>query len=260
LWCYEAVFQLLMQTLSAATLLSIWERGRLQVPVQQALLLLDAAHPSLSADELAQLAIGRRDQCLLRLRAWTFGPKIACFVACPACSEQLEFSVVVDDLLGEAAGSPEELMEPQLTSLEVGEYDIRFRLPNSQDVTAVSASEAGESAREMLLERCLVEVRQDGESRSADALPDAVLTTVIDKMADADPLADIQMTLDCPACDHGWRSTLDIASYFWSEIDTWARQTLAEVHALALAYGWREADILSLSAWRRQYYLRMIHG
>jgi hypothetical protein len=30
------------------------------------------------------------------------------------------------------------------------------------------------------------------------------------------------------------------------------------VHTLAQAYGWREVDILSMNAWRRQAYLEML--
>jgi hypothetical protein len=51
---------------------------------------------------------------------------------------------------------------------------------------------------------------------------------------------------------------LDPLSFLWHELEQWARQTLAAVHRLAGAYGWREQDILALSAKRRQIYLEMI--
>ena len=44
----------------------------------------------------------------------------------------------------------------------------------------------------------------------------------------------------------------------WSEIHAWARQLLRDVHALARAYGWREADILALSPTRRGIYLELL--
>jgi len=50
----------------------------------------------------------------------------------------------------------------------------------------------------------------------------------------------------------------DIVSFFWSEICVQAKRLLREVHILARAYGWREADILSMSAARRQLYLEMV--
>jgi hypothetical protein len=33
---------------------------------------------------------------------------------------------------------------------------------------------------------------------------------------------------------------------------------MRQVHTLALAYGWREIDILAMSSWRRQAYLEML--
>jgi hypothetical protein len=58
-----------------------------------------------------------------------------------------------------------------------------------------------------------------------------------------------------PGLRHSWDVLFDIVSFFWAEIGAWAQRLLREVHALASAYGWREADILALSAWRRRQYL-----
>ena len=43
-----------------------------------------------------------------------------------------------------------------------------------------------------------------------------------------------------------------------AELATQAKRLLREVHFLARAYGWREADILAMSARRRQAYLEMV--
>ena len=77
-------------------------------------------------------------------------------------------------------------------------------------------------------------------------------------MAQADPQADVQLALSCPACSHQWQSVFDIVSFFWSEMNAWAYRILREVHILASAYGWREADILAMSPYRRQLYLKMV--
>jgi hypothetical protein len=67
------------------------------------------------------------------------------------------------------------------------------------------------------------------------------------------------MLLDfiCPVCGHAGQTLFDIAGYLWEEIRTQAQRLLHEVHALARAYGWREGDILALSAARRRAYLEM---
>ena len=64
----------------------------------------------------------------------------------------------------------------------------------------------------------------------------------------------------CPACTFTWSEPFDIVTFFWAEIDAWARRLLADVHVLASSYGWSERDILALSPVRRQYYLEMVNG
>jgi hypothetical protein len=89
-------------------------------------------------------------------------------------------------------------------------------------------------------------------------LPAEVVSGIAESMAQADPLADIQLKIDCPSCRHRWRAAFDIVSFLWTEIEAWAGRMLSEVHTLARAYGWREAEILALSATRRQFYLEMV--
>jgi hypothetical protein len=50
----------------------------------------------------------------------------------------------------------------------------------------------------------------------------------------------------------------DIVSFFWTELSAQAKRLLREVHTLARGYGWREADILAMSARRRQLYLDLV--
>jgi len=44
----------------------------------------------------------------------------------------------------------------------------------------------------------------------------------------------------------------------FTELGAVARDLLGQVHALAFAYKWREADILQMSPARRQLYLQMV--
>ena len=86
-------------------------------------------------------------------------------------------------------------------------------------------------------------------------LPETVITVLAKYMVECDPQAEVQLDLSCPACGYCWKMMFDIVSFFWSEICAQARRLLREVHTLARAYGWREADILSLSTARRHFYL-----
>lgn len=247
-----------MRALSASELLDIWERGLTQQPTQRVLMLLAAACPEIPPNALAKLSIGQRDAKLLTLREWTFGPQLASLVTCPSCAQRLEltFNVVEIRVTPESrsAESAEEL------SLNVADYEIHFRLPNSLDLAAVAGREDAVESRQLLLQRCLLASHHNGKERSADELPADVVDAVVERMAQADPQADVQLDLSCPSCAHQWWTTFDIVSFFWTEIEAWAYRTLRQVHILASAYGWREADILAMSPGRRQLYLEMVSG
>jgi uncharacterized protein (UPF0212 family) len=244
-----------MYALSASALLEAWERGLGQQPIERALTLLAAACPDTSADTLARLSIGQRDAHLLSIREWLFGPTLVSLVNCPNCGDRLELNFNVADIRVPLEGQP-----PASMSLSIGGYEVQFRHPNSLDLSAVTRGQDVLSGRRLLLERCLLHAELDDEAKNVDELPAEVIESVVEQMAQADPQADVQLALSCPQCSHQWRAAFDILSFFWSELNVWATRILREVHTLASAYGWREADILAMSPWRRQMYLEMVSG
>jgi hypothetical protein len=247
-----------MRALSAPELLSIWEWGMAQPAAQRALALLAAASPDTPYDTLANLSIGQRDARLLTLREWAFGSQLVSVASCPDCDERLELNFGVSEIRVAAGSDP--CADPEPLSLNVEGYEVRFRLPNSLDLAAVQNSQDLDATRRLLLERCLVAARHDGQAATADQLPAAVTTAIVARMEEADPQANVQLALSCPACGHAWQAAFDIVSFFWDEIDAWAYRTLRQVHRLASAYGWSQADILALSPWRRQFYLDLVNG
>ena len=244
-----------MRTPSAQTLLTVWDAGEGLAPVHQGLLLLAATCPERTHDELAHWSIGRRDAQLLALRETLFGPQVTGMAACPTCAERLEMTFRTEEIRARSL-SDEAQPEPGLALQSAG-YEVRFRLPNSADLAAVAQATSGDLRRRQLLERCLLESRRAGQAQTPDQLPPAVVEAISAKMAEADPQADVQLALACPACGHTWQATFEIVSFLWAELSAWAERTLADVHALASTYGWREADILAMSARRRQRYLEL---
>jgi hypothetical protein len=253
-----------MRALSAFELLSVWERGLSQTPVERALGLLGAACADEPPEALASLSVGERDARLLTLREWTFGRQFVSLASCPVCGEQLELSLSAADLRASsaAAGGRETSGATSLPlTLQTGEYEVSFRLPNSLDlaeVAAVAPTASVADAAARLLESCLVEARRNGEAVRAFELPPEVAEAIAARMAEADPQAEVKLALNCPACGTGWHAPFDIEAFFWGEIGAWARRLLGEVHVLASSYGWRESDILNMSAWRRQFYIDLI--
>jgi hypothetical protein len=283
-----------MQLLTTLELMSVWEQGLSKSLVQRALILLSAACPDASLESLARLSIGQRDSRLLSLREQIFGAQLISIAHCPACSERLELLLQVADIqvpvLAKAAPKDRSRSWPIETSsiaalmarllprnisgllrhqkaldrsnesfdLHIGNYEVQFRLPNSYDLLAIAPSDDLDGGRYSLLRNCLISVQQLGIAQPGDRLPEELVEAVAAKMAELDPQAEVLLSLDCPSCKHRWKSSFDIVSFFWSEINAWAIRLLREVHTLASAYGWRETDILTMNPYRRQFYLEMV--
>ena len=245
-----------MRELPAAELLEIWERGSAQPPTERALTLLRAARPDLETEMLANLSIGRCDGLLLSLREAIFGRQLASVTNCPDCREQLELGFDINQVrLAETLHEAE-----QSHSLIVDDFEVTFRLPNSRDLAVASAAADVDSARDSLMTRCVSSARRDGQQVNSDQIPSRILERVEEEMSKLDAQANIQVELECPSCRRGWTTAFDIVGFFWSELDAWAQRLLIEVHKLAAVYGWREADILAMSATRRSTYLNIING
>ena len=240
-----------MRALSVPELLRVWEGGLAQGPVERALLLLGAACPDTPRESLASLTIGQRDGGLLTLREWTFGSRIDSVVACPECGQRLELTFEIADVRVTECETAAEL------AMTVADYDLRLRPPNSLDIAAIAAEPTLGVKRRMLFERCVLAVSRGAHTATPAALPDEAVEAAAHRLAEADPQADVQLNVACP-CGRRWRTAFDIVSFFWAEIEAWACRILREVHILASAYGWREADILALSPARRQFYLAMV--
>ncbi|OLD64240.1 MAG: phage baseplate protein [Chloroflexi bacterium 13_1_20CM_50_12] len=225
-----------------------------QHPVDRALTMLAAALPELPPEKLLALSIGQRDAYLLTIHERNFGGRFASFARCQECQEQLEFVLDVADMRV-VQGSE---ITDQVQEMTAEGVELHFRLPNSLDLAAISSYRDIAAARNQLVKRCVLQACQDSHDVAAEALPEAVLAAIASQMIELDPQADVQLDLTCPACGHGWPVIFDIVAFCWSEVCAAAKRLLQEVHILALAYGWREADILSMGAIRRQFYLEMV--
>jgi hypothetical protein len=242
-----------MAVLSADKLLGVWERGLIQSPAERALTLLHAASDDPAGEGLAQLSIGKREARLLDFHQQAVGGTFKAIADCPGCDERLELNFTARDVRLES-----EHETPSMLAIERDSWVVTFRLPRSLDLAALDQdADTGENRRQ-LLHRCVITAEHAGGQISAAELPAEVVDAIAAKMAATDPQADIEVALKCPACSHRWRAPFDVASFLWNELNVWAIRLLREVHALACAYGWTEAEVLALSPMRRRLYLEMI--
>jgi predicted RNA-binding Zn-ribbon protein involved in translation (DUF1610 family) len=234
------------RSLSPQKILDVWEAGRQQHELDRALTLLAAASPELSRNELADLTMGERDARLLRLRIGMFGGSAGGTCECPQCGERVEFPIDTARL------AHREKVAETMHEVEVNGTCLRFRLPTSRDLAgAVAAPDQSRGIRQ-LIEQCVV----------APPLPEELSEDAVEAlshaMVEADPQAEIIVSLGCPNCGKQWELLFDIAHFFWNEIAAHAQRLVYEVDALARAYGWTEREILSLPAQRRRTYLEML--
>jgi hypothetical protein len=239
-----------MRVPSAADLVDLRGSGAALHAVDRALLALDADGDQ--RDALARLPLGVRDARLLAVRRALLGDRIDAEADCPACGERLELALGCGALI--AASSP----PPDAWEIECGEWRVTVRPLDSVDAAAAAASADATAAAEVLLRRCVVDARRGDAACDALALPPDVRDAVAQSLADRDPGAECLLDLDCPACGHAWQSVLDVADFVWRELAARGDRLLGEVHVLARAYGWREADILALPPARRAAYLALV--
>jgi hypothetical protein len=245
-----------MRGLSGQELLRIWEVAQYQHPVDKALTILNVALPDVPRDDVLALSIGQRDTHLSIVRQATFGSQCTGFAECPACQERSEFTFDLADIHTVSGQIPADA--PLEGTLTFEDYELRFRLPNSLDLADIARFRDVLAARNLLIQRCVLQISQHGDELAMADLPESVMAVLAERMGKCDPQAEVQLNLSCPVCDNSWSAMFDIVSFFWSEICVQAKRLLREVHTLARAYGWREADILSLSVARRQFYLEMV--
>lgn len=244
-----------MRILSEQALLRIWEVGQGQHPVDRALTILRVAFPGLSWEALAGLSVGQRDAHLLTVHEQTFGDQLAGLAHCPHCQEVLEFAFRVPDI---RLVPPRQPASHQRYELLSHSYQVYFRLPNSFDLGAIAGIRGLMAARQLLVQRCVIEAQYEGEAVAAEELPAPVVAALATEMGEYDPQAEIKFNFSCPACGHQWVVLFDIVAFLWPKISAQAKRLLGDVHRLARAYGWREADILSMSPVRRQFFLEMV--
>lgn len=240
-----------MRALAAADILQVWEAAHSRHPVDQGLALLMAAKPECSRDELAALPLGDRDRLLLTLREISFGDRLDGRSECPHCDAAVEFEFACSALHSKPH-------EPEERVVLADDYTLRVRPLNSFDVAAAAGAGDVPAARRVLLHRCVIDAQRSGAVVDMGALPETVSTAVAEAALAADPMAELLLDLACPACDHRWQAGLDIVHILWAELAAQAQRLLTEVHLLARTYGWREADILGMSAARRAAYLQRV--
>jgi len=232
-----------------AELLDLLADGETLRTPERAVLLARAAG---SEPNPRTLPLGARNRLILRLRSHLLGPTIAAGDVCPRCRETVEFALTCAALDGVG-----DIVTGDVV-VRLDDYVVTCRPPTTTDLLDAAGADTWEAARQRLLAATVLDARQGDAVVEAAALPPDVVEEVGCRLAAADPLAEVSLTLACESCGGTWDTVLDISDFVWHELRDWARRVLWEVHVLAGAYGWGEREILAVPPARRQVYLGLV--
>jgi hypothetical protein len=199
-----------------------------------------------------ELTIGDRQALLLHLRRITVGDRMACVFSCPIpdCGEQLELELRVDDLLVSAEGRAQRWHE-----VEHAGRRARFRLPTGTDqerAARTALAKGVDASVDELLAACAEDGPRDW--------PPELRESVIARMSELDPQAELMLTLTCPVCGQESSIPFDLIAYIRDELLDRVNRLEREVHTLASTYGWTEREILEMAPRRRRRYLTLVES
>jgi len=218
---------------------------------------------------------GARQAALLSFYESNFGGRLDGVATCPGCGTEVELNMPAAELV---SGMPSpEPVEP----FDVDGFTVSWRLPDALDLAASARCADPAQGAVLLLERIAVaapscfapkdatsaaaavalSAAEQGGGADGLAMTEPVRAALAQRVAAADPFADITFDLSCPECEASWESPLDVGEFVWARLRATARRLLGEVDELARAYGWSEERILALTQQRRNSYLELVrHG
>jgi hypothetical protein len=222
-------------------MLDLWDAGARAPAWQRAALLLQWAWPEA---DVHLWPAGLANARLLELRSALFGAAWHCVADCPACAQVAELRLDIAALLAAAPDAGPATAGRH--AVDAGAGSTGFRVPLLGDLAQLTGTGSPAAVR-------LLDVIAD-----APCLPAAARGAISDALLRLDPLAAIDLVVDCPACGHQWRAAAEPGPMLWVELSALARRLLAEVAQLASAFGWSEQQVLALPPTRRQCYLDMV--
>jgi hypothetical protein len=185
-----------------------------------------------------------RDYLLAGVYQFTYGPRIQSVLPCAACQSKFDLDFMLPDWMAHVRqGAPVPVRD------EEGFYhmadETRFRLPDGTDEMAVWGYPV-EVAAEMLLQRCVPGPFQKEK-----------WAAVQQAMAEQAPVLLADMGATCPECGHFQNAHFDMQSFLLARIKNERNRVAAEVHCLAVAYGWAHREILDLPRSLRKTYVSL---
>ncbi|MEO6669734.1 MAG: hypothetical protein ABIN36_09685 [Ferruginibacter sp.] len=192
-----------------------------------------------------KISVADRDFLLASIYQYTYGPRISSSLPCNACGELYDLNFSLKDFISSGERSMSDLSVDN-EGLFCTEKGIRFRLPNGEDEIYVRGMPADKAADE-ILSRCI-----------AQPVADEDMTALIETMEQVAPVLVTDIDIRCPECQQMQKVQFDMQSFLLATVKNERKKVCAEIHSIAMAYGWSHKEILDLPRSLRQAYVSMI--
>lgn len=210
------------------------------------------------SDHVWDLPVSTRIEWLLRLVALSRSSVLPVRLLCPRsdCRAWLEIELEVDEIVACHRSSNH---QPRL-ELRIGQGMFQFRRPTGRDQREwrQRSFPNERDALQALVERLQISPVADEAGGVPRKIPSEQFTAVEEAMDEFDPLVAFSVQSPCPECGVTSEFSIDLEAIALAELETLQRGLIEEVHRMASHYHWTESEILTLPAWRRARYLRLI--
>ena len=211
---------------------------------------IDDAGEPVAPDAAWRWSVADRLQALLAILAASHGPALDALCACgdPACGAAIALELPLASLVRRAP--------PHVEWRDAGNRVLRARMPSGEDLRAWRGHLDDPA---WMAARLLASI--DGATPQAPWHPTQADVDALDaELEAADPLTALTVPVRCPECGADTPVALDLERLALEALHRRQRTALDDVHRLALAYHWAEADILALPEARRRAYLARLDG
>lgn len=209
-----------------------------------------------AAERLGAWTLDRRVRVLLTVARETQGDRLMWMARCPIqdCGHEMELELSVSQLLS--------MPEPaeRFSWSAVPDCTLELRLPTGRDqmewrgAVATDAEVEGGGLALRLATALVSSV--NGQPPSADwSLPHEWLPALDTTFREHDALVALELQVSCPWCGNDSVLEPDLEALALSRLAAEQKRVLEEIHQLASAYHWTEAEVLAVPQWRRSFYL-----
>src|SRR5215207_627617 len=209
-----------------AEMLAAWEAASNVPPAARAAAIVHRAELAEDLDAALDLPLAKAAALAARVHSDAFGAVIDGILRCEACGEELDVTLPLADLNGNARAAAEAA-------------GLIVRAPTTRDL--IAAGESDDPSR-ALMTRCVRD--QDGAPVDPEVLGAEQLAEVDAVAEELTGAAGLVLRSRCPACGEDTTAPFDIGALLWEQVERSAHALLTEVAELGAAFGWSEDEIL----------------